>query len=372
MTKLSNFVSSLTSRIHSTFTKLKSYKSILIKPEHHVIHLTILKNRNILAFIKKITDYYGCDSYIYEYENNYSTPKKIELNLEKFSSVYGIWSSFEFDNEDLIICYSHLIEVRKKENNKYILIKKIFYSGRVSDMKVKKLENNRFIVGRKFTSNIQLWGKNDNNNNYECIFEERLPTDMYYSLFSNNNLFNVKIENKILFYKHDFNNKNKNILIMKYQSKEIYREILGTRRNEKETINIYNFKCEIVCKLTSNIRGIPVCTYKNFFYFLDKINKELYAINVNNFKIKKYFIDLDICYFELISLKFISNEKVLFGHNKIIEYKLNTNNNIFFKNKTCSENDFKCSGHLIRGKNEDIIYYGDRILFFSKEDLLKD
>ena len=104
-------------------------------------------------------------------------------------------------------------------------------------MKVKKLENNRFIVGRKFTSNIQLWGKNDNNNNYECIFEERLPTDMYYSLFSNNNLFNVKIENKILFYKHDFNNKNKNILIMKYQSKEIYREILGTRRNEKETIN---------------------------------------------------------------------------------------------------------------------------------------
>jgi len=64
MNKLSNFVSYLACKIHPSYTKLKSYKSILIKPEHHVIHLTILKNRNILAFIKKITDYYGCDSYI--------------------------------------------------------------------------------------------------------------------------------------------------------------------------------------------------------------------------------------------------------------------------------------------------------------------
>ena len=371
MNKLTNFFYSLAIMIHTSYKKLESYKSILIKPEHHVINLAILKNRNILAFIKKITDYYGCDSYIYEYENNYSSPQKIELNLESFSSGYGIWSSFEFDNEDLIICYSSLIEVRKKENNKYILIKKIFYSGRVFDMKVKKLENNRFIVGKKFTSNIQLWGKNDNNNIYECIFEERLPSNINYSLFSNN-IFNIEIKDKIFFYKHDFNNKNKKILIKKYQSKEIYTEILATRRNEKETINIYNFKCEIVCKLTINIRGIPVCTYKNFFYYLDNYTKELYAININNFKIKKYYIDLNISNFELFSLKFISNERVLFGHNNIIEYKLNANNNIFLKNKTCSENDSKCSGHLIRGKNEDIIYYGDRILFFSKEDLLKD
>ena len=239
-------------------------------------------------------------------------------------------------------------------------------------MKVKKLENNRFIVGRVFSFNIQVWGKNDNNNNYECIFEERLPSNMYYSLFINKNLFNVQIKNKIIFYKHDFNNKNKNILIMKYQSKDISREILRTRRYEKETINIYNFKYEIVCKLTSNIRGIPVCSYKNFFYFLEKYNKELYEININNFKIKKYYIDLDIKYFEPFSLKFISNEKILFGSNKIIEYKLDTNNNRFLKNKTCSENDSKCSGGLIRGKNEDIIYYGDRILFFSKKDLIKD
>ena len=110
----------------------------------------------------------------------------------------GIWCSFEFDNEDLIICYSSLIDIRKKENNKYSIIKRIFYEGRVSDMKVKKLENNRFIVGRKFSTTIQLWGKNDINNNYECIFEQILPSNMYYLLFINNNLFNVKKTKKTI------------------------------------------------------------------------------------------------------------------------------------------------------------------------------
>ena len=129
MSKLSNFVSSLTSRIHSTFTKLKSYKSILIKPKEIVINLIFLKNRNIIAFISNISEYHY-ESYIYDYENNYSSRQKIELNLDTYDlRNYGIWSSFEFDNDDLIICYNAYIEARKKENNKYILIKKISLMG---------------------------------------------------------------------------------------------------------------------------------------------------------------------------------------------------------------------------------------------------
>ena len=160
--------------------------------------------------------------------------------------------------------------------------------------------------------------------------------------------------------------------MMKYQSEDISSEILGKRIYEKEIINIYDFNYEIVCKLISNIRGKPVCSYKNFIYFLDNYNKELHAINVNNFKIKKYYLDLDVKYFKPNTLKFISEEKILFGYNKIIEYKLNTNNNRFLRNKTCSENNSEYYGGLIRGKNGDIIYYGDRILFFSKKDLLNN
>ena len=174
-----------------------------------------------------------------------------------------------------------------------------------------------------------------------------------------------------MFYRHDFNNKNKNILLNKFQSKDISRGIIGTRKYEKETINIYNFKCEIVCKLISNIEGDPICTYKNFIYFIDNYNKELYAININNFKITKYYIDLETNYFRSNSLKFISNEKILYGDKKIIEYKLNANNNRFLKNKTCSEISSEYYGGLVRGKNGDIIYYGDKILFFSQKDLLK-
>ena len=192
MSKLSNFVSSLASRIHSTFTKLKSYKSILVKPKEFVIYLIFLKNGNIIAFIGRDSDYHY-ESYIYDYENNYSSRQKIELGLDTHDlRTYGIWCSFEFDNDDLIICYNAYIEARKKENNKYILIKKILYTGRVSGMKVEKLENNRFIVGREFSYQIHVWGKNDIKNNYECIFEGRLPYYMYYSLFINKNLFFVK------------------------------------------------------------------------------------------------------------------------------------------------------------------------------------
>ena len=54
-------------------------------------------------------------------------------------------------------------------------------------MKVEKLKNNRFIVGGIFSNKFQVWGKNDINNNYECIFEGTLPRDMYYSLFINKN-----------------------------------------------------------------------------------------------------------------------------------------------------------------------------------------
>ena len=121
-----------------------------------------------------------------------------------------------------------------------------------------------------------------------------------------------------------------------------------------------------------NIGGKPIGSYKNFFYYLDTNNKEIYAINVNTFKVQKYYIDFNIKYYEAFTLKFISIEKILIGYNKIIEYKLNTKNNIFLRSKTCSENKSSYYGGLINGNNGDLIYYGDRILFFSKKDLLND
>ena len=225
MSKFSTFLSSIPSRIHSSFTKLKSYKSILVKPKECVINAIILRNGNLIAFIGNYSDY-KYESYLYEYENNYSSRQKIELNLDTHDlRNNGIWSSFEFDNGDLVICYSSDIDIRKTENNKFSKIKRIFYSGRVSDMRVKKLDNNRFIVGRQFSITIQLWAKKEDDNNYECIFEKSLPTDMYYSQFINKNLFNIQIDNKIWFYKHDFNDNNNKIKILRYKSKEIQREI---------------------------------------------------------------------------------------------------------------------------------------------------
>ena len=132
-------------------------------------------------------------------------------------------------------------------------------------MRVKKSDNNRFIFGREFSITIQLWAKNNDDNNYECIFETRLPIDKYYSQFINKNLFSIEINNKILFYKHDFNDNNNKNKIKRYISKEIYKEILDTYRYEDETINVYNFKCEVICKLEMNIRGKPIGSYKNFF-----------------------------------------------------------------------------------------------------------
>ena len=121
-----------------------------------------------------------------------------------------------------------------------------------------------------------------------------------------------------------------------------------------------------------NIGGKPIGSYKYFFYYLDTYNKEIFAINVNTFKVQKYYIDFNIKYYEPFTLKFISNEKILIGYNKIIEYKLNTKNNKFLRSRTCSENKSTYYGGLIRGNNGDLIYYGDRILFFSKRDLLND
>ena len=379
MNKFSKIVSSIAGKIQSSFLKIRPYKIISLKPKEHVIHLIVFRNGKILALVRRgyesILNYFNI--YLYDNEDNYSTPQKYEFDcLDLYDKdcfvSFGIYCSFELENEDLIICYGNQIEIRKKVNNIYSLIKKISYREKFSKMKTKKLKNNRFIVGREFSITIQLWAKNNDDNNYECIFETRLPTDMYYSQFINKNLFNIEINNKIWFYKHDFNDNNNKIKIMRYKSKEIYKEILDTYRYEDETINVYNFKCEVICKLEMNIGGKPIGSYKNFFYYLDTDNKEIYAINVNTFKVQKYYIDFNIKNYEPLTLKFISNEKILIGYNKIIEYKLNTKNNKFLRSKTCSENKSSYYGGLINGNNGDLIYYGDRILFFSKKDLLND
>ena len=72
-----------------------------------------------------------------------------------------------------------------------------------------------------------------------------------------------------------------------------------------------------------------------------------------------------------ISLIFISTEKFLsIIRGKIIEYKREKNK--FLKNRRCSENNPVFLGNFIKGKNGDIIFYDDRILFFNKKDLLTD
>ena len=145
--------------------------------------------------------------------------------------------------------------------------------------------------------------------------------------------------------------------------------ILETKKYEDETILKYDFKCEIVCKLTNNDIGVPKCIYKNNIYFFKK--NELCSINYNNFKVKKYYTDLDYDPYRDYSLCFISNDKLLvLFTKKIIVYKLNENGR-FLKNKKCSENfEYVCS--LTKRKNGDIIIYADKILFFNRNELLKD
>ena len=380
MSKLSNLFSSITSKIHSTFAKIKSYRKIIYEKNDKVHCVIVLKNGKFLVIVQQLKGFESnYNTYIYDYENFNFPPEKIELSLNGYDLKRGLYCSFELDNEDLIFFYNNKIEIYTKNNDKYSLIKKISYTGRVSEMKVKKLENNSFIITRIFSDTIEVWGKNHSLNNYECIYQKIMPFNihnMYFSLFMDKNLFLVKNGGTISFYKHNFNNNN--ILlqsyIKQYESKDILSELLGTRTFKAEIINIYNFKCEIACKIKSNITGrdIQIYSYKHFAYFLDEFNEELYEINTNNFKIKKYYIDLEyISEYTKISLIFISTEKFLsIIRGKIIEYKREKNK--FLKNRRCSENNPVFLGNFIKGKNGDIIFYDDRILFFNKKDLLTD
>ena len=374
MSKFSNFMSTIASKIQSTFVKIKPYKKILFKPEEHVIHLISLRNGQIIAFLRKGYEpgYKYFNVYLYDSKDNYSSPQNIEfedLDKNDFINNNCGFNSFEFENEDIVLSYDCKIEIRKKENNKCSLIKKIFYSGRVSDFKIKKLENNRFLVARVFELFVRVWGQNKINKKYECIFEKTVKYDFYFSLFINNNSFLILQDKTVLFYKHNFNNGNINKLLNQYKSNEVHNMILETKKYEDETILKYDFKCEIVCKLTNNDIGVPKCIYKNNIYFFKK--NELCSINYNNFKVKKYYIDLDYDPYRDYSLCFISNDKLLvLFTKKIIVYKLNENGR-FLKNKKCSENfEYVCS--LTKRKNGDIIIYADKILFFNRNELLKD
>ena len=380
MNKFSKIVSSIAGKIQSSFLKIRPYKIISLKPKEHVIHLIVFRNGKILALVRRgyesILNYFNI--YLYDNEDNYSTPQKYEFDcLDLYDKdcfvSFGIYCSFELENEDLIICYGNQIEIRKKVNNIYSLIKKISYREKFSKMKTKKLKNNRFIVGREFSFKIQLWGKNTINNNYECMYEKILPCNMYYSLYINDNSFLIHEGKKFLFYKHNFNNVN-NKLLKEYESENIFHvEQLGNRINKREIIKMYDFICEISCKITNDNMGVPKCVYKNYIYFFKKENKQILLVNANNLKIvDKYYIDLSSENFH-DCIKVISKDKilVLLGNIELIEYKVN-NKNEFFQNRSCSENKSKYKAHLIEGKNGDLIYYGDKILFFNKNELISD
>ena len=149
--------------------------------------------------------------------------------------------------------------------------------------------------------------------------------------------------------------------------------ILETKKCKNETIKIYDFKCEIACKIINDTIGIPKCLYKKYLYFLNQNYKKIYSININNFKIKNYDIDLEYASYKEYSLIFISYDKiiVLYDGKDIIEYKLNEKGQ-FFENKTSSEKNSKRYNTLIKGKNKDVILYGEKILFFSEKELLND
>ena len=381
MNKFSKIVSSIAGKIQSSFLKIRPYNIISLNPKEHVIHLIVFRSGKILTFLRRGYGPYlnYLNIYLYDNEDNYSTPQKYELDyldlFEKESIVnHGIYCTFELENEDLIICYSSKIEIRKKVNNIYSLIKKISYMGRVSEMKAKKLKNNRFIVGREFSISIQLWGRNTINNNYECMYEKKLPCHMNYSLYINDNSFLIHEGKKFLFYKHNFNNVN-NKLLKEYESQNIFHvEKLGKRINKREIIKMYDFICEISCKITNGNMGVPKCVYKNNIYFFKQENKQILLVNANNLKIvKKYYIDLDSENFYDCTIKVISKDKilVLLGNTELIEYKVNKKNE-FFKNRSCSENKSKFKAHLIKEKNGDLVFYGNKILFFNKKELISD
>ena len=161
MSKFSNFVSSLASNIQSSFRKIKPYRKIKLQPKEYIFYLIVLKNGKILAFIKKLGNY-DSYTYLYDYEDNYSSPQKFEINLDKYEIAEGIYCSFELENGDLINCYRANIAIGKIEKNNYSLIKNISYIGRVSDIKAKKLGKNRFISTRQFSSYIMVWGRKIN------------------------------------------------------------------------------------------------------------------------------------------------------------------------------------------------------------------
>ena len=253
----------------------------------------------------------------------------------------------------IIIYYDNFIEIRKKENNYNSLIQKIKYSSHFNycEIVVKELENNRFIIFKNLNHIIQVWEKN--NLKYICIYEKFRRSIMIDILFINNKLFLFNDFSNIYFCQHDFNKKN-NLLIEKYKSKI-----------SSIDIELNDFKCQIFLKL-KGYEIFPYYLHNNKIYLAR--NGKLYSVNIKNYQIKEYYID-----FHIYSMIFISNKNVLFGNEKeIAEYEIN--NNKLKKIKICGDkinNNDSIYVNFIKGKNEDIFAFSDKILIFKQKNLLE-
>ena len=83
---------------YTQLLKKRPYKRILVEPKEHVIHLITLRNGKIIAFLRKVYEpyYKYFNVYLYNYEDNYSSPQKIEFNnFNKYKFNLDFWFSFE-------------------------------------------------------------------------------------------------------------------------------------------------------------------------------------------------------------------------------------------------------------------------------------
>ena len=180
--------------------KLKKFKSFkMMGPfdihyylQSPILDLIVLKDGKLVTIStnKKLT--------FYDKDYNFLS----EFILERNENGIGDGCLTELEDEDLVITFDSVVEIRKKEKEKndYSKLKTMRYDGRVSRITTRKLNNNRFIISRLYMNEIQIWDKDSNDSNYKCIYEGTvLEGNMFHMNIINENLFFIIILNFLIF-----------------------------------------------------------------------------------------------------------------------------------------------------------------------------
>ena len=335
--------------------KLKKFKSFkMIGPfnihyyvKSPILDLIVLKDGKLVTIStnKKLT--------FYDKDYNFLS----EFILERNENGIGDGCLTELEDEDLVITFDCIVEIRKKEKekNEYSKLKRISYDGRVCLITTRKLNNNRFIISRLYMNEIQIWDKDSNDSNYKCIYEGTVLEGLMFNMnIINENLFFYHNFEFSYFYTHDFKKEN-NKLLKTYKS-----------AYNHEEVNLYDFTCKLKYKTKS-------CTfnpslYNNKIYLIE--NSMLIIIDTNDFKETKYKISFKEY---PTALLFLSNERFLAStYKEILEFKFENDKIVPIKrcsDKINTSTDIK--KYFYENKNGDIICFSDRILFFDKKQLIE-